>query len=191
MRALLGPLVVLFMSAGAQSASAAACLTQGDPRAAPIATDDAAISAPIMVHLSLWLTMMADRDFEAQMAKVAAGCDRVGFKAGRRDYTLSGENSDQALPRVATTPTARAPIAYLTPVTDFTTAMTPGHSGPAPISGYALLTALSGEHTAWRIYDHVPPDETLARDMADALAQKIRPLMRWRDGKVEIIVPGG
>lgn len=172
-----------------QVALAEPCVTSGDPKAGTISTTDPEVGAPLLVQLALWLGFLAERDLPGQLASAATTCERSGFRANRLDYTLRGENGDDAILRIATSQARGATTAYLTPVVDLMAVLQPGHAGPAPIRGYALVTTQKDEHTAWRIYDRIPADEVLAKAMGQTLAREIRPLIRIKGKTVSIIVP--
>jgi hypothetical protein len=102
---------------------------------------------------------------------------------------LRGDDNLAALARVALPASKKDPIGYLTTAPDLFIAMSPGHQGPAPVLGYALVTVEDGAHLTWRVYDKPPVDSVLLADFAQALSGQAKPLMRWRDGKIEIFTP--
>ncbi|MDP3494404.1 MAG: hypothetical protein Q8R82_14935, partial [Hyphomonadaceae bacterium] len=72
----------------------------------------------------------------------------------------------------------------LTVIPDFAANLR-GH--PSAVDGYALMTfGPKGDHVAWRVYDAIPADAVLAKDMADALEGRLGRLMSWRDGKANV-----
>lgn len=143
----------------------------------------------ILAAQSLWTGLLIKQNLPDQFKRAAKGCERGTFQAGTKAYTLRGDSNEAIVARVAATLSRKDPIGYLTPVPDLVAAMTAGHTGPPPILGFALVT-LDGEvHTTWRLYDKIPTDAVLLTDFAQVLAGQGQPLMRWRGGKVEIIVP--
>lgn len=170
-------------------AVAAACATSGQP-AATITLDDPKLGGTMLANLAIWTELMAQKGLAHDLDAQGSRCERVRIKTQNGAYVLRGDDGDAGgLARVAVPEQAGAPLVYLTPVPDFSAAMTPGHTGPAPIQGYALMTTTAEAQTAWRLYDKIPVDGALASDIADALAGRIRPLMRVRGDNVEIIVP--
>lgn len=173
------------------SLASGVCRTQGQQTAMPLAIQDPSVGAPLLVHLALWTQIVVSKGLARDLKSMRNWCERVRFDTSGGTYLLRGDDDAGALARVAIPENRRAPIAYVTPIPDFEKAMAPGHTGPAPIAGYALMTALDEGQTAWRIYDAIPSDEVLARDIADVLADRIRPAMRMRGKQVQIFVPRG
>ncbi|WP_454717777.1 hypothetical protein [Caulobacter segnis] len=181
---------VLFLIAGlaiASPALAAPCV-EGLADAKPLDIADPEIGAPMLIMQGLWTGMLI-KSYEADLKTARGACERGAFEAKPGSYDLRGEGNLDKLARVAVPKSKKDPVGYLSTTPDLMTAMKPGFTGPAPVLGYALVTVDGDVHTTWRVYDKVPVDAVLLTDFAQALSGQIQPLMRWKGGKVEIIVP--
>lgn len=182
---------VLFLTAclavGLASPVLAAPCVEGSAEAKAIELRDAA-GPPLVAALSLWTSLLVKQDLPGQLKRVAKGCERGDVQAGDKAYALRGDSNEGIVARVAATTSKKGPVGYLTPVPDLVAAMTAGHTGPPPILGFALVILDGDVHTTWRLYDAIPADAVLRTDFAAALAGQGKPLMRWRGGKIEIIV---
>lgn len=181
---------VLFLIAGlaiASPALAASCV-EGAADAKSVALTDPA-GPSILAGQSLWTGLLIKQNLPEQLKRAAKGCERGTFQAGPRTYTLRGDSNEAIVARVAAPASRKDPIGYLTPVPDLAAAMAPGHAGPPPIRGFALVVLDGDVHTTWRLYDKIPTDAMLLTDFAQALSGQASPLMRWKGGKVEIIMP--
>jgi hypothetical protein len=169
-------------------ASAAPCATQAQPNATTVSLQDPTLAGTLVMQLGLWIEMLDQRGETRDLHSHDAACERVRFKARGASYVLRGDDDLGALVRVAITDDARMPLAYLTPIPDMLKGMAaPGK--PAPISGYALMTLQGEVHTAWRIYDAIPHDTVLVKDLSQAVNGRLRPLLRVHGTQVQVFVP--
>ena len=179
----------LFLLLAPLSAEAAPCLPSHESSAEPISLKDSGVAAPLLVNAGIWLAALGDKGFEKDLEATDIGCERTPFEAAGQAYVLGDPAVAIGAVRLARA-SRRDPLVYLLPIPDLVVAMQPTHTGPAPISGYALIAKSKDLHTIWRIFDGVPSDKVLAAEAADALAGRGHPLMRWsKGGKIEIIVP--
>lgn len=181
-------LLTACLAIGLASPALAAPCVEGAAEANTLDMRDMEKGAPILVALSLWTGVLVKQDLGSQLKRAAKGCERGAFEVEGKAYALRGDSNEATLARVAMPASKKDPMGYLTPAPDLVAALTPGHKGPAPILGYALVTVAGDVHTTWRIYDKIPIDAVLQADFAEALSGKAKPLMRWRGGKIEIIV---
>lgn len=189
MRRLVSVMLAAVLSGSvASKVEAAACTTSGDPAAIVLPIDEPGVGAPLLVNLGVWLGVVSKRGLNAKLSQMREGCERLRFEARGSVWVLRGESGETEIQRLAAPVSKGRVMAYVMAVPDIAAAISQNPPAPAPISGYALMTADGGRHTAWRVYDRAPADEVLGRDMAEALAGRMSPRMHWRDGKAEIVV---
>lgn len=184
---------VLSLIAGlaiASPALAAPCV-EGAADAKPLEMTNPDVGARLLVMQGLWTRLTVDKFYKEDLAKIRTACERGAFEVGGRTYALRGDSNDAVvLSRAALPASKKDPLGYLTPTPDLIAAMTAGKPGTPPtILGYALVTVDGDQHTTWRVYDKLPVDAVLLTDFAQALSGQLQPLMRWKGGKVEIIMP--
>lgn len=179
------------LAIGLASPVLAAPCVEGFADAKAVDTRQAEVGAPILVMLGVWSGVLVKQDLPGQLKRAAKGCERGAFQVGGKAYTLHGDANEATVARMAAPASRKDPVGYLTPAPDLVAAMKAGQAGSPPILGFALVTLDGDVHTTWRIYDKIPADAVLLTDFAQALSGRLSPLMRWRGGKVEIIVPKG
>lgn len=168
----------------ASPALAAKCMTEGDASAAVIDTTKPDTMAGVVVDLSVYLMALQNRQFNRDLIAAAeSGCQRVVFEALGTRFVLKQENG-QTPQRAAISVDPTQPLSYLIVVPDFAVSM---GGDPEAKHGYALMTfGPAGDHVAWRVYNAIPTDAVLSRDVADALEGRLRRIMSWKDGRVTI-----
>ncbi|CAN5210742.1 hypothetical protein BH11PSE2_BH11PSE2_07250 [soil metagenome] len=176
---LLGAIAAACLTASA--AAAAPCSSAGDPAAKRLNNPPGDMAAQLMIGLSLGVVLTNEK---VEQAKAQAGCERAVFTVGADQFALSGENTD-ATPRKAVSGRAGGPIMFLTPMGDLSEIVAAeAAKKPAPKTArtmFVLVLVDKDSASALRLYDQVPTDEVLIREIGAALRDP-RPFARLDKG---------